>query len=94
MNSLLTPRKAAEFLGIPEHTLAEWRSQRRGPPYIKLESRLVRYRQSDLENYLSERAVETNLTINLRSVRVSNHEEEGKESPRGHTWSSRGNGSC
>jgi excisionase family DNA binding protein len=57
---LLTPKEAAEFLGIPLGTLAQWRSQRRGPPYIKLEERLVRYRRSDLEEYLAGRLVGTN----------------------------------
>ncbi len=56
---LLTPKEAAEFLGIPSGTLAQWRSQRRGPPYIKLEERLVRYRRSDLEEYLSGHLVDT-----------------------------------
>lgn len=56
---LLTPKEAAEFLGIPSGTLAQWRSQRRGPPYIKLEERLVRYRCSDLEEYLSGHLVDT-----------------------------------
>lgn len=58
-NSLLTPRQAAEYLGLPESTLAQWRSQRRGPSYIKLELRLVRYRVSDLETYLGQHLVET-----------------------------------
>lgn len=53
--ALLTCREAGEFLGVPESALAQWRSQRRGPPYIKLEGRLVRYRLSDLETYLSGR---------------------------------------
>lgn len=55
---LLSPKEAAEFLGIPLGTLAQWRSQRRGPPYIKLEERLVRYRHSDLEEYLSGHSVD------------------------------------
>lgn len=59
--TLLTCREAAEFLGVPESTLAQWRSQRRGPPYIKLELRLVRYRCSDLEAYLGEHTVETQI---------------------------------
>jgi excisionase family DNA binding protein len=54
---LLTCQEAAEFLGVPVGTLAQWRSQRRGPQYIKLEGRLVRYRLTDLESYLSERLV-------------------------------------
>ena len=57
--ALLTPKEAAEFLGIPEGTLAQWRSQRRGPPFIKLELRLVRYRVSELEAWLEGRTVET-----------------------------------
>jgi hypothetical protein len=56
---LLTPAQAAEVLGIPEGTLAQWRSQRRGPVFIKLEGRLVRYRARDLESYVAGRVVET-----------------------------------
>ncbi len=59
--ALLTPKEAAELLGIPESTLAQWRSQRRGPRYIKLELRLVRYRASDLEAWLGRQVVETEL---------------------------------
>lgn len=55
---LLTPTQAAEVLGVPEGTLAQWRSQRRGPAFIKLEGRLVRYRARDLEAYIGQRAVE------------------------------------
>jgi predicted DNA-binding transcriptional regulator AlpA len=54
---LLTPKETAGFLGIPEGTLAQWRSQRRGPPYIKLEGRLVRYRALALQEYLSRHTV-------------------------------------
>lgn len=57
--ALLTCREAAEFLGVPEGTLAQWRSQRRGPSFVKLEGRLVRYRLADLESYLSGRVVLT-----------------------------------
>ncbi len=57
--TLLTCREAAEFLGVPIGTLAQWRSQRRGPPYIKLEGRLVRYRGSELEKWLERQTVET-----------------------------------
>ena len=56
---LLTSKEASEFLGLRETTLAQWRSQRRGPKYIKLEKRLVRYGVADLEQYLSLHRVET-----------------------------------
>ena len=55
--SLMTPNEAAQFLAVSAETLAQWRSQRRGPQYIKLEGRLVRYRARDLESYLEERSV-------------------------------------
>jgi predicted DNA-binding transcriptional regulator AlpA len=58
---LLAPEEAAEFLGIPKGTLAQWRSQRRGPPFIKLESRLVRYRLAELEMYLERHTLGSGL---------------------------------
>lgn len=58
-DALLMPKQAAELLGLPKGTLAQWRSQRRGPPYIKLEGRLVRYRRSDLEEWLEHQTIET-----------------------------------
>lgn len=56
---LLTPEEASEYLGIPQKTLANWRSERRGPQFVKLESRLIRYRLVDLENYVSSKIVST-----------------------------------
>jgi predicted DNA-binding transcriptional regulator AlpA len=59
---LLSPKQASEFLAVPESTLAHWRSERRGPVYVKLEDRLIRYRTSDLEKYIGARIVEPVLT--------------------------------
>jgi len=55
---LLTSKEAADILGVPEGTLAQWRSQKRGPIYLKLEDRLVRYRRCDLEHYIKSKVVE------------------------------------
>ena len=41
----------------PYSTMAHWRSEGRGPAYIKLGSR-VAYRGSDLNRWLAERTVE------------------------------------
>lgn len=65
---LLTPKEASEFLGIPEGTLAQWRSQRRGPAFVKMEGRLVRYRASDLEQYITSRIVETEVSLANRDA--------------------------
>jgi hypothetical protein len=37
--------------------LAQWRSQRRGIPFVKVSRNCVRYRQSDLDRWLEERIV-------------------------------------
>jgi predicted DNA-binding transcriptional regulator AlpA len=55
---LLTPKEASEFLSVPEKTLAQWRSQRRGPLFVRMENRLIRYRSADLQSYVNERIVE------------------------------------
>lgn len=52
---LLTRREAAEYLGLQEQTLAIWASTGRyALPVVKV-GRSVRYRQSDLERWLTER---------------------------------------
>lgn len=51
----LNPAEAAELLGVNAHTLAVWRSTSRYDlPYIKI-GRKIRYRVSDLENWLQHR---------------------------------------
>jgi excisionase family DNA binding protein len=51
-HKLLTRKEAAEFLGVSEGTLAVWKVTKRYPlPVIKV-GRLVKYRESDLINFL------------------------------------------
>ncbi len=51
---LMTPVETAKLLGVREGTLALWRSDRnRDLPYIKI-GHLVRYRLSDVEQWLDE----------------------------------------
>lgn len=60
MNEIyLTPQQAAEFLSISKYTLQNQRSQRVGPPFVKLRNRLVRYKKSDLIAYLEKDRVMT-----------------------------------
>ena len=54
---LLTPTEASALLGIPEKTLAYWRSERIGPLALRIGVH-VRYRLSDLEAWIEERADE------------------------------------
>ncbi len=48
---LLTPEKVAEITGLSIDTLAQWRSQKRGLPYLKI-GRAVRYDPEDVQEYL------------------------------------------
>lgn len=59
-DDFVDPKGAAEILGLKEGTLAVWRSKNwnRGPRYKKV-GRKVRYRKTDLYEYMDSRTVET-----------------------------------
>lgn len=61
---LLTPDEVAEMIGISTETLAQWRSQRRGIPFVKISRSVVRYRHCDLENFLTARIVRVEVERN------------------------------
>jgi len=50
-NNMLNETGASVFLGVARQTMANWRSQCRGPVYHKLSRRVV-YRVSDLEDFI------------------------------------------
>ena len=53
---LLTPKETAALLRVAVGTLAVWRSTKRYPlPYLKL-GHAVRYRETDIERFMKERA--------------------------------------
>jgi predicted DNA-binding transcriptional regulator AlpA len=54
---LLTADDLAKITGLSVETLAQWRSQRRGIPFIKISRNCVRYRSADLDAWLQERIV-------------------------------------
>jgi excisionase family DNA binding protein len=52
---LLTDQEAADYLGTKKATLAVWRSTGRyNLPYLKI-GRLVRYKKSDLDAFITRR---------------------------------------
>ncbi len=58
MDKLLTKQELVEWLGIKLSTLNTWIMQRR-IPYIKLaEGNLVRFKQSQIEQWLGESEIE------------------------------------
>ena len=58
---LLTPEDVARATGLSVETLAQWRSQRRGIPFVKLSRNCVRYRQADLDAWIEQRIVRVEL---------------------------------
>lgn len=53
--SLGKPPEVAEYLGMPESTLAQWRYLGKGPKWSKI-GRHVRYRWEDVEAYFEEQS--------------------------------------
>ena len=52
----LDHREAAGYLGIADQTLYNWRSQERGPDYIRL-GRKIAYLRSDLDKFLENNRI-------------------------------------
>jgi excisionase family DNA binding protein len=50
-NKLLDTKALAEYLGVAVSTLRQYRLDGKGPAYIKI-GHLVRYRKSDIEEWL------------------------------------------
>lgn len=56
-DALITPEATAEYLGVRENTLAVWRCTKRvSLPFVKV-GRLVRYRVSDLKQFIAAQTV-------------------------------------
>ena len=51
-DKLMTQREVKEITGLADSTLEQWRLKGKGPKFIKL-GRLVRYRTSDVQNYIA-----------------------------------------
>jgi hypothetical protein len=51
---VLSPREAAQYLGVSVSTLKLWRAKKIGPKWTMRGARLIAYRPADLERYLDE----------------------------------------
>ena len=52
--ALLTSRQAAEYLGLTKRFLERRRLVRQGPPFVRISKRCVRYRRSDLDEWIQK----------------------------------------
>lgn len=56
-SALVDEREAASILCYSVRALQNWRHRGGGPDFVKVSSRSVRYRRTDLEKWISERTV-------------------------------------
>lgn len=50
---LMTTEEVAEYLGLAARTVKRWREENSGPQYIRINHKCVRYRQSEVDRWLS-----------------------------------------
>jgi hypothetical protein len=58
-DAYVTAKHAAAVLDTTYGQLANWRSERRGPPFVRGKARFLRYRISDLKAFMAQRLNET-----------------------------------
>lgn len=63
MDRYLTPKEAAQSVGVLVATLANWRSQGRGPIYVVISKRCIRYRPEDITLWLHQEKEPNSKTI-------------------------------
>ena len=56
-SKLLTPAEVSQIVGLSVETLAQWRSQKRGIQFVKISRNRVRYRQVDVDRWVTEHIV-------------------------------------
>jgi excisionase family DNA binding protein len=66
-DALLTTEEVADITGLSRETLAQWRSQRRGIPYLKV-GRAVRYDPADVQAYLEGCRVSVSVPKERRQI--------------------------
>ena len=50
--NLLSESEVSKILGVKPRTLQQWRLLGKGPKYIRLSERMIRYSESDIRNWL------------------------------------------
>lgn len=64
-NSILTTKEAALYLGVSKAFLERDRWAGARIPFLKIGSRAVRYRQSDLDSYIESRVRQSTSDMGL-----------------------------
>jgi DNA-binding transcriptional MerR regulator len=68
----LDEKQTAKLLGLAVQTLRNWRTQSKGPPYIKI-SRTVRYNLADIKAYVKLHRIAPEESVNRGSIQLTLH---------------------
>jgi prophage regulatory protein len=61
--------QVSAFLNVSVGTLYHWLSEHRGPPCVRMSSRCLRWRRSDVEAWVSERVGKQELVSSKQPVK-------------------------
>lgn len=64
-DQFITPTQVAQYLGITNRTLREWRSQDYGPTYIRFESGAIMYSFASVKRFANKRSRPDNDPLDL-----------------------------
>jgi hypothetical protein len=56
---LVNDKTAATYMDLATQTLRNWRFLGKGPKYVRLGDRCIRYRLDDLDRWLNDRTIDT-----------------------------------
>jgi hypothetical protein len=71
MGKNLTTIEAANWIGISEGTMRDWRSDEIGPPYIVVSPRCIRYAMEDLIKWRDERRYVPSVRETVEKIHAS-----------------------
>ncbi len=64
--ALMGERELSDMLGVSVRTAQAWRVKGGGPVFLKINNRLVRYRQSDIDAWLASQAATNTSAYEVR----------------------------
>lgn len=57
-DKLLKPKQVAELIGYKTDTLNHWRCQGIGPKFVKLQTGVIRYKESEVMKWIESRSID------------------------------------
>ena len=55
----MTQSEAADYLGVSQRTLEKWRHDGKGPGYVKVSRKMIRYVRETLDRFMDSLQVRT-----------------------------------